>query len=114
MVISAGVSKVIKRFVGNANDVITDEDRAFPGAIFRMFQTALPFEHRPAVKVVCGQFGENSVKFYLSIAQRSEPARTINPGLIAAIDTLFRSRIEFCILDMCELDTVFVGIHEPR
>jgi hypothetical protein len=48
--------------------VILDEDRAFPGAFFRMFKTALPFEYSPAVKVVRGQLGENSIKVYLPVA----------------------------------------------
>ena len=48
--------------------MVSDEWRAFRSALLWMFEAALPFEHRPAIKAVLCQLAENLAEIDLAIA----------------------------------------------
>ena len=58
----------------------------FPGAVLGVLQRALPLQHRPARIVVGRELGEDGPEVDLAIAQRPEPARPVDPALVAAVD----------------------------
>src|SRR5215217_6298225 len=91
--IRAGAREVIERMLGDANDVLLNELRAFGRALFGMLDAALPFEHRPARVVVLRELGEDAVEVDLAVAERAKAAGAVDPGLVARVDALLRRRI---------------------
>ena len=87
-----------------------DKGGAFAGAVFRMFEAALPFENSPAFEIVCGELAENGFEVDLSVAQGAEAARAVDPGLVAAIDALAAGGIEFGVLDMEHADAFVIDV----
>ena len=69
--IAACSGKVIKGFFCYPDDMIPDENSAFGGSVFRVFNGAFPFHYSPASIIVCGKFAENAFKIHLSIAQEN-------------------------------------------
>src|SRR6185437_15838839 len=92
-------------------DVVPDENSSFFCTIFRMFDTAFPFQYRPASVIICCQFAEDGFKINLSVSQRTKPARTVYPVLITAIYTLFSGGIEFCVFNMEHADAFMIVIN---
>jgi len=46
----------------------------------------------------------------LSVAERSESARAVHPGLKASVNALAPGRIELCVLDMKHADAIGVNV----
>ncbi len=74
-------AKSSKGHVGDLNDVIRNERRAFRRALLRMLQAAFPLQHRPAVVAVLCKLGENADEVHLAIAQRPEASRRVRSSL---------------------------------
>src|SRR3954470_17054469 len=79
--VAAGAGEIVERLFGHADDVVGDELRAFARAVFRMFDTALPLEHRPAGIIVLRELREDRLEVHLPVAERTEPPGAIDPGL---------------------------------
>src|SRR6202011_3366015 len=92
--------EIVEGPVGDTNDVVADEGRAFPRAVFRILQAAFPLEHRPAVETDRSHLGEDRLEINLPVAERTEAAGAIDPWLEARIDTLPSRGIELGILHM--------------
>src|SRR5688572_12263003 len=94
----------------DADDVARDQLGPLAGAVFRMLERALPFEHRPALKIVTSELGEDGWEVDLPITGGTEAGRPVYPALIARIDALLAGRIELGVLDMEHLDPLVVEI----
>src|ERR1700730_13893856 len=92
--------EIVEGPVGDTNDVVADERRAFARAVFRILQAAFPLEHRPAVETDRSHLGEDRFEIDLPIAERTKAAGAIDPWLEARIDPLPSGRIELGILHM--------------
>src|SRR6478735_12452735 len=57
--VDPAAGEVVERPVGNADDVVGDEDRPLACAILRVLEAAFPLHHRPAREVVSGHLGED-------------------------------------------------------
>ena len=77
--------KVVKGTIGYADDMVADEWRALRRSNFRMLQATLPLHYGPTRIVVLRHLAEYLVEVDLSVAQRTETSRPIDPILIAAI-----------------------------
>src|SRR5918996_861317 len=110
---SAG-GEVLERRLGDPDDVVGDERRPFGCAVLGMLQAAFPLEHRPAAVVVAGELRENAGKVDLAVAERTEPASSVQPGLEARIHALMRARIELGVLDVKRLDPLMVDVDEAE
>src|SRR5213593_3617871 len=108
--VGAGAGEIVERLVRHPDDVVGDELRPLAGAVFRMFEAALPFEHRPAGIVVLGELREDRLEVYLTIAEGTEPAGAIHPRLEPAIHALAAGRIELGILDVKHADAVVIEV----
>ena len=69
LIIGAAVSEIIKRPLGNTDDVLGDKLRAFACTVFGMLQTTLPLDNGPIVKIVGSHLGEDGYEINLPIAQ---------------------------------------------
>ncbi len=87
-----------------------NEGGTFRGTLFGVLQAAFPLQHCPAWKVVLSHLGEDPWEVHLSIPKRAETTCTVDPGLVTAINSLSTSRVEFCILDMEDLDHVVIDV----
>src|SRR5580704_5340995 len=105
-----GARKVVKRFVRDVDDMVFDEGGAFPGSVFRTLEAAFPFENSPAFIIIGGQFAENRFEVDLAVTQGAKAARAVEPGLVAAVDSLATGGIEFGILYMEHADAVVIDI----
>ena len=56
--------------------------------------------------------GEDAAEIDLPVAERTEPARALDPGRIAGIDALPPGRIEFGVLDVERLDALVIDVDE--
>ena len=56
--------------------------------------------------------GEDAAEIDLSVAERTEAARALDPGRIAAIDALPPGRIELGVLDVKRLDALVIDVDE--
>src|SRR5213083_2050084 len=108
--VGAGAGEIVERLLGHTDDVVGDEFRPFAGAVLRMLDAALPFEHRPAGIVVLRELREDRLEVHLTVAERTEPAGTIDPRLESAIHALPAGRIELGILDVKHADAVMIKI----
>ena len=75
-----------------------------------VLQGALPFEDRPARKVVLGQLAEHRGEIDLPVAQRAEAACPVDPRRIARIDALPAGRIELGVLGVEHPDAVVINV----
>lgn len=110
----SAAGEVVKGFVGGTNNMVINEIHTFGGAIFRMLEAALPFQYRPAIKIIFGELTKNAVEIDLAIPQRSEATGTIFPALVATINTAAAIGIELGIFYMKHFDAVVVVINEPN
>ena len=85
--------------VGHMNNMIGNKFSPFTGAGFAVFQATFPFQRRPAVIVVLRQFAEDAFEINLPVTQRTEAARAVDPGLIAAIDATLGAGGEFRVFN---------------
>src|SRR5205085_1771574 len=99
-IVGAGPGKIVEGALGNADDVVLDELRAFARAVLRVLERAFPLQHRPAGEVISRELGEDAAEIDLSVAQRAEPACPARPALETAINALPTGGIEFRILDV--------------
>src|SRR4051812_6621211 len=81
------LDEIVERPFGDADEVIGNEPRAFSGTVLGILQTALPFEHRPAVEFVAGKLREDGLEVDLAVAWRAESPGPLYPRLEAAIDS---------------------------
>ena len=102
--------EIVKGLFRDADDMVFDEGCTFPGSVFRVFDAAFPFQHRPAFEVILGKFAENGLEIDLSVPEGAEASCPIDPALVAAIYALFAGRVEFCVLDMEHADAFVVDI----
>src|ERR1700712_3453005 len=79
-----------------------------------MLQAALPLVDRPAGEIVSRKLGEDRLEINLPVAERAVAPRPLQPALVAAIDALFRRRVELGVLDVEHLDAVAVGVDETE
>src|SRR5258707_11911756 len=98
--------------VRHANDVAANELRAFTRAVLGMLQRTLPFQHRPAGKIVLRHLREDRAEIDLPIAKRPETPRTFDPAVIAAVHTLLALRTKLRILHMKRLDALMIDVDE--
>ena len=94
--------------------MLADELRPFPRAVLLMLQTALPFQHRPAVEIVAGEFREDGAKVDLAVAEAAEAPRPAQPILIAAVDAGASGGIELGVLHVKHLDALVVDVDERQ
>src|SRR4051812_12599393 len=97
-IVGAGFGEVVENPFGHLDDVRLDEGRTFRRTLFRVLRAAFPFQHGPAVEAVLRKLGEDAAEIDLTIAQRTEAPRTVDPGLEAAIDALARGGVELRVL----------------
>ena len=110
--VGATAGEVVEGAVGDANDVVADEGRAFRSTCLRMLDTALPLKHGPSRIVVLCHLGEDLFEVDLAVAQRAEAAGAIDPTLIAAVDTGASAWMEFGVLDVERAYTVVIDVEE--
>ena len=67
--VAACSGKVIKGPFGYPDNMISNENSAFSGSVFRMFYGTFPFHYRPSTVIIGGKFAENAFEIHLSIAQ---------------------------------------------
>ena len=77
--------EVIEGLFGYPNDMVADERCTLGRSLFRMLDAALPLQHRPAGIVILSHLAEDGAEVDLPVAQRAEPARPVNPVLVAAV-----------------------------
>src|SRR6187549_813876 len=70
--IATTTGKIIKCLFRNTDNMILVERRTFSCTIFRMFNTAFPFQDSPAGIIILGEFTEDRLKIYLSVAKGTE------------------------------------------
>ena len=92
--------------------MVADEHSTLARTVLGMLEAALPFNHRPALEVVCGEVGEDAAEIDLSVAQRAKPPGPVDPGLVSAVNALAAARIELRVLDVEHLDAVGVDVDE--
>src|SRR5260370_15191653 len=109
-IISTRAGEIVERLFRHPDDVVGDELRPLAGAVLRMLDAALPFEHRPAGIVVLRQLREDRLEVHLTVAQRTEPAGAIDPRLEPAIHALAAGRIELGILDVKHADAIVIEV----
>ena len=109
--VGRAAGEIVEGALGDANDVVVDEGRAFRGPVLRMLEAAFPFEHGPAVVVVAAASLEKmpAKSTWPSPSERKRPAR-LTQRLVAAIDALAAGRIELRILDVEHLDALVVDV----
>ena len=61
-----------------------------------------------------GKLGEDAGKIHLAITQGPEPARAVDPALIAGIDALAAVRIELGILHVIGADALVIDVDERQ
>src|ERR1700722_346627 len=105
---SAG--EVVKGFVRDVDDMAFDEGRAFPGAVFGMFETAFPLQHSPAFKIVLGKLPKDQSEPHLTAAKGAKASRAFDPALVAAINALASRRIEFGVFYMEHPDAFVINV----
>src|SRR4051812_2699606 len=72
--------KIVKRPIGDADDVVADEGRALARAVLGVLQAAFPLQHRPAVESDRCHARKNRLEVDLPVAERAEAAGAIDPG----------------------------------
>ena len=75
-----------------------------------MLQAALPLEHSPAFEIVLRELGEDADEIHMTVSERAETARAVDPALIPAVDSLPSRRIELGILDVEHLDAIVIDV----
>ena len=108
--VGAGSGEVVEGGGGCLDDVARDEGGAFGGALFGGLDAAFPFEDGPAGEIVLRQLGKDCGEIDLAVTERAEAAGAIDPGLIAAVDTLPAAGAELGILDVKHLDALVVEV----
>src|ERR1700687_2299346 len=83
-----------------------DERRALGRSLFATLHTTLPLHHGPAIEAVLRELGEDAGKINLPVAQRSEPPRPFDPGLVASVNSLPAGGMEFRVLHVEHLDAI--------
>src|ERR1700738_4291312 len=91
--------------------MIFDKRCSFPGAVFRMFDAAFPFQYGPAGKVIGRQFAENGFEVYLTVSQGAKAAGPVDPVLVTPIYSLSPGGIEFRILYMEHADAFMIMVY---
>src|SRR6266849_7631496 len=81
-------SEIIECPIGNANDVVCDELRAFAGTVFGILHAAFPFQDSPRGVADRRQLGKNATEVDLTVAKRPESPSAINPSLESGVDAL--------------------------
>src|SRR5271157_4268106 len=94
LLVDRGAGEVVKRLVGDADDVVLDELGALARPVLRVLEAAFPFEHRPGRISVLRHLGEDAGKIDLPVAERAETPRALDPRRVARIDALAPGRIE--------------------
>src|SRR5438552_16087759 len=112
LLVAGAAGEVIEGPLGDPDDVVLDEGRAFGGAVLWMLQAALPFQHRPGIVIVLGELGEDAAEIHLAVAEGTEAPCPAHPALIAGIDALPPRRVELGGLDMEGLDPLVVDVDE--
>src|SRR5260370_9675860 len=64
--------KIVEGALGNADDVILDELRAFARAVLRVLERAFPSQHRPSVELIDCNRGEVTAQIDLTVSQRTQ------------------------------------------
>src|ERR1035437_1580988 len=108
------LGKTVKRPVGHADNMVANKLRSFRSALFRMLDAALPLQNCPAGIVILSQLAENLFEIDLSVAKRAEPARPVNPTLIAAVDSRSPVRPELGIFHMESPHAFVVDVEESQ
>src|SRR6476646_9839344 len=111
-IVAAAAGEVVDGSLGDADDVVADKAGALARAVLCIFQTAFPFQHRPAVEPDGRQPREDRLEVNLSVAERAKAAGAIDPGLEARIDALAAGWIELGILDVESADALRVDVNE--
>ena len=93
---------------------LVDEARALACPVVGVLQTALPFQHGPAIIAVARQAIENAAKIDLAVADAAEASGTIEPILIAAIGPARSTWGELGVLDVKRRDPRMVAIDEAE
>src|SRR5208337_2497268 len=83
LLVDGGAGEIVERLLGDADDVLRDELGALARPVFRVLETALPFQHRPGGIAVLRHLGENAGKIDLPVAERTEAPRPFDPRRIA-------------------------------
>src|SRR5271166_725236 len=112
LLVDGGAGEIVERLLGDADDVLRDELGALAPPVFRVLETALPFQHRPGGIAVLRHLGENAGKIDLPVAERTEAPRPFDPRRIARVDALPPGRIELGVLDVERLDPLVVDVDE--
>src|SRR6202041_1200567 len=79
-----------------------------------MLEAALPFKDGPARVVVLSHLRKDGTEINLSIAEGTEPARPVDPILIAAIDAGTRAGAVFGIFDVKGANAVMIEVDKPQ
>ena len=77
-------------------------------------QAALPFVDGPAGEIVGGEAREDTLEIDLAVAERAVARGALQPALVAAVDALFRRRIELGVLHMEHLDAFVIDVDEAE
>ena len=100
----AGRREIVKRPVGDADDVGGDERGAFRRRVVGALKTILPFVDGPALEIVLGELREDLGEVDLAVAQRTISRRALQPRPVSGIEPLPAGRPEFGVLDVKRLD----------
>src|SRR5262245_17351290 len=104
--------KIVEGHGGRLDEVPGDERRSFPRSLLGTLDTALPLQDGPAVEARLGQQREHALEIDLPIAQGAEPAGSLRPRLVAAVDPHPAAGPELGVLDMEAGDALPVELDE--
>src|SRR5579859_5078598 len=102
--------EIVEGALGYIDQHAADESGSFARALYGILDAAFPFQHRPAVKAVLRQFGEDALEIDLPVARTAETSGAILPVLVAAVDARTRRRMVFGVFDVEGFNVIFVDI----
>src|SRR4029079_9285516 len=70
--VARAAGEVVKRPVGDADDVVADEGGTLARAVLRVLQAAFPFQHRPAVEPDRRHARKDRLEVDLAVAERAK------------------------------------------
>ena len=106
--------EIVEGLLGDADDVIADEGRAFARAVLGMLQAAFPFQHRPAVVAVLARAWRRCRRNRPGRRRASGSARRDSPRTGSRHRRPAPVRIELRVLDVEHLDALVIDVDVAR
>ena len=112
--IRISTGKIIKGLLCRADNMLRDIGCALGSTILRVFQTALPLQHGPALIIIFCQGGKNTGEIDLAIARGTEAPRPVYPVLIAAVDAASAIGTKLRVFHMKGLDAFVINVDKSE